>query len=65
MGAQLKHATTSLEQIASIEGTSERAIHPVIRRALKKLRRQGPVVYTARDLALELERSRAQKELVD
>jgi DNA-binding CsgD family transcriptional regulator len=56
MAAPLKHAM-SLEQIAEAEGTSPRAIHTLICRALKKLRSQG-LVFTARELAIELDRNR-------
>jgi hypothetical protein len=56
MAAPLKHAM-SLEQIAEAEGTSPRAIHTLISRALKKLRRRG-LILTARELAQELDRNR-------
>jgi hypothetical protein len=56
MAAPLRHAA-SLEEIAAKEGTTPRAIHTLICRAFKKLRRQG-LIFTARELAQELDRNR-------
>jgi hypothetical protein len=61
MAAPLRHAM-SLEQIAEQEGTTPRAIHTLISRALKKLRRKG-LIFTARELSQELDRGR--KEIVE
>jgi hypothetical protein len=57
MGAPLKHGGMSLEAIAAAENTTPAAIHTLLTRALKKLRRQK-LVFTARELAIELERNR-------
>jgi predicted DNA-binding protein YlxM (UPF0122 family) len=48
----------SLEEIAAAEGTSVNAIHTLISRALKKLRAQK-LIFTARELSIELEAHRA------
>jgi hypothetical protein len=63
MAAPLRHAA-SLEEIAAIEGTTPRAIHTLIGRALKKLRKRGLQVSTARALALELESHRETENIV-
>jgi hypothetical protein len=57
MATPPKHAA-SLEEIAQAEGMSIAAVHMMISRALRKLRSQG-LVFTARQLALELESRRA------
>jgi hypothetical protein len=61
MAAPLRHAA-SLEEIAAIEGTTPRAIHTLITRALRKLRKQG-LIFTARELAQHLDGNR--REIVE
>ena len=61
MAATLKHAM-SLEAIAEMEGTTPRAIHTLITRALRKLRKQG-LIFTARELAQHLDGNR--REIVE
>jgi hypothetical protein len=62
MAAPLKHAA-SLEEIAAIEGTTPRAIHTLIGRALKKLRKRG-LLKTAAELARELDAHRETENIV-
>jgi hypothetical protein len=61
VATSLKHAA-SLEEIAQAEGMSIAAVHMMISRALRKLRAHG-LLYTARELAIELDRGR--KEIVE
>jgi DNA-binding CsgD family transcriptional regulator len=63
VAAPIRHAA-SLEEIAAIEGTTPRAIHTLISRALRKLRNRGLLVTTARALALELESHRETENIV-
>jgi hypothetical protein len=62
VAAPLKHSM-SLEQIAAIEGTTPRAIHTLLCRALKKLRKAG-LLKTAADLAAELQGRRETENIV-
>jgi hypothetical protein len=62
VAAPLKHAA-SLEEIAAKEGKTPRAIHTLICRALKKLRRQG-LICTAKDRADDLDRNRDPENIV-
>lgn len=61
MGRPLKHGGgMSLEAIAAVEGSTPEAIQGLLRNAMRKLRKRGgPLVTTARELALELEAHRA------
>jgi hypothetical protein len=49
----------TLEEIAEAEGSTVSAVNICLRRALKKLRRQG-LIFTARELAQELDRNRRE-----
>jgi hypothetical protein len=63
MAAPLKYAA-SLEQIAEAEGTSPRAIHTLLCRALKKLHKAGHLK-ACRELAEELDRGRSRQGSVE
>jgi hypothetical protein len=63
VGRPLKHAM-ALEAIAAAEGTSLRTINTIMVRALRKLRRRGLLVTTARALADELDRNRNSEHSV-
>jgi hypothetical protein len=54
----------ALEAIAAAEGTSLRTINTIMVRALRKLRRRGLLVTTARALADELDRNRNSEHSV-
>jgi hypothetical protein len=47
----------SIEEIAASEGSTPAAINVLLGRALRKLRREG-LIFTAKDLADELDRNR-------
>jgi hypothetical protein len=54
-----KHGGMSLFEIAEIEGSTPEAVRALLRGAMRKLRKRGLPLTTARALADELERNRA------
>lgn len=63
MGAPVKSGGMSLEQIAQAEGTTVGAVHVLLGRALKKLRRAG-LLKIAAQLAGELDGHRETENIV-
>ena len=57
MGRPVRHEM-SLKEIAEIEATTVDNVNVILRRGLKKLRKEG-LICTARELSLELESHRA------
>lgn len=53
----------TLRQIAEREGTTPAAINVLLHRAFRKLRSQG-LIFTCREMALELERHRNTEHVV-
>ena len=64
MAAPLKHGGMSLQEIAEIEGSTPEAIKSLLTGAMRKLRKRGYRVTTARALAAELERNRNSEHSV-
>jgi len=62
MGRPVRHEM-SLKEIAEIEATTVDNVNVILRRGLKKLRKDG-LICTARELALELEAHRATENSV-
>jgi acetolactate synthase regulatory subunit len=63
MAAPVKHAA-NLETIAKAEGMTVGAVNTLLSRALRKLRKRGFHVTTARALALELDAHRETENIV-